>query len=412
MRLSLRFLIPLALALGAIAYNVVPLVDELTLKWFVRDLDIRKSLIASAVQEPLVELLTDNARDRVRLQRVQALLTRILQDERLFALGFCDGAGKLVYRTPTLPPEVTCRALGRPGGGNGARPEAGKGRAARRRHAGGGRGPAARRAADRARHELHRAAQRGHQEVHHLPVRRHRRGHRAHHGGDRGTVVPRLDGRHQGAHPRPVARPVAGAEIARAAADRARPGGDGARTRGRAPDARRVADQLDAGEPARHPARGPEGRRDPDRLQPRTLHPRAQGRARRGAASGKRAGDGDGARHARLLGHLDRARLGQRRPRGGGRARPRHGAAREARLPHPAGLADEGGGSRLLLRLRQRGAVAAVPHRAYAAGIPRRRTGSTTGPSTSASRRPWCRSRAPRIRSCWCRTTTSRCCPR
>ena len=30
MRLSLRFLIPLALALGAIAYGVVPLVDELT----------------------------------------------------------------------------------------------------------------------------------------------------------------------------------------------------------------------------------------------------------------------------------------------------------------------------------------------------------------------------------------------
>lgn len=103
MRLSLRFLIPLALALGAIAYAVVPLVDDFTLKWFVRDLDIRKNLIASAVQEPLVELLTDNARDRVRLQRVQALLTRILQDERLFALGFCDGAGKLVYRTPTLP---------------------------------------------------------------------------------------------------------------------------------------------------------------------------------------------------------------------------------------------------------------------------------------------------------------------
>lgn len=112
MRLSLRFLIPLALALGTIAYNVVPLVDDLTLKWFVRDLDIRKNLIASAVQEPLVELLTDNARDRVRLQRVQALFTRILQDERLFALGFCDGAGKLVYRTPTLPPEVTCRLPG------------------------------------------------------------------------------------------------------------------------------------------------------------------------------------------------------------------------------------------------------------------------------------------------------------
>jgi len=108
MRLSFRFIVPLALALGAIAYGVVPLVDELTLKWFVRDLDIRKNLVASAVQEPLVELLTDDARDRARAQRVQALLTRILQDERLFALGFCNAAGKFLYRSPTLPPEVDC----------------------------------------------------------------------------------------------------------------------------------------------------------------------------------------------------------------------------------------------------------------------------------------------------------------
>jgi len=114
MRLSLRFIVPLALALGAIAYGVVPLVDELTLKWFVRDLDIRKNLIATAVQEPLAELLTAKERDRVRMQRVQDFFTRILQDERLFALGFCDAAGKLVYRTPTLPPDVACRAPGLP----------------------------------------------------------------------------------------------------------------------------------------------------------------------------------------------------------------------------------------------------------------------------------------------------------
>jgi alpha,alpha-trehalose-phosphate synthase [UDP-forming] len=114
MRLSLRFVVPLALALGAIAYGVVPLVDELTLKWFVRDLEIRKNLIANAVQEPLVELLNDKSRDKVRLQRVQDFFTRILQDERLFALGFCDAAGKLVYRTPTLPPDVQCRAAGMP----------------------------------------------------------------------------------------------------------------------------------------------------------------------------------------------------------------------------------------------------------------------------------------------------------
>ena len=109
MRLSLRFIVPLALTLGAIAYGVAPLVDDLTLKWFVRDLDIRAQLVASAAQEPLVELLTDKARDKVRLQRVQAFFNRMLKDERLFAIGFCDTAGALVYKTLALPADVSCR---------------------------------------------------------------------------------------------------------------------------------------------------------------------------------------------------------------------------------------------------------------------------------------------------------------
>jgi trehalose 6-phosphate synthase len=108
MRLSLRFIIPLAVALGAIAYGVVPLVDELTLRWFVRDLDIRGKLIANAVQEPLIELLTDKVRDKVRLQRVQAFFTRMLEDERVFALGFCDANGVFVYRSATLPADIGC----------------------------------------------------------------------------------------------------------------------------------------------------------------------------------------------------------------------------------------------------------------------------------------------------------------
>jgi len=103
MRFSLRFIIPLAVALAAIAYAVVPLVDNLTLKWFVRDLDIRTKLIATAVQEPFVELLTERTRDKVRLERVQALFNRILQDERLFALGFCDAAGRSYTRRRRFP---------------------------------------------------------------------------------------------------------------------------------------------------------------------------------------------------------------------------------------------------------------------------------------------------------------------
>ncbi len=108
MRLALRFVVPLAIALGAMAYGVVPLVDELTLRWFVRDLDIRSQLVASAVQEPLVELLTDKVRDKVRLQRTQAFFGRILRDERLYAAGFCDLNGVFVYRAANLPPDIVC----------------------------------------------------------------------------------------------------------------------------------------------------------------------------------------------------------------------------------------------------------------------------------------------------------------
>src|SRR5712671_6858988 len=106
MRLSLRFIIPLFLALGALAYAVVPLVDRLTLQWFERDLDLRATLIASTVQEPLRDLIRAGNRNRL-LQ----FFTRILQDERLYALGFCPLSRGQPIATPTLPPEIRCTQL-------------------------------------------------------------------------------------------------------------------------------------------------------------------------------------------------------------------------------------------------------------------------------------------------------------
>src|SRR6266566_3720164 len=106
MRLSLRFIIPLFLALGALAYAVVPLVDKLTLQWFERDLDLRASLIASTVQEPLRDLIRAGNRSRL-LQ----FFGRISQDERLYALGFCPlGRGEPIA-TQTLPAEIRCAQL-------------------------------------------------------------------------------------------------------------------------------------------------------------------------------------------------------------------------------------------------------------------------------------------------------------
>jgi trehalose 6-phosphate synthase len=107
MRLSLRFILPLAITLAAIAYAVVPLVDRLTLQWFVRDLDIRTSLITRTIQEPLGDLVREGSR-----AKILRYFDRLIQDERLFAVGFCDPQRRLLYKTVTFPSSHTC--TGRP----------------------------------------------------------------------------------------------------------------------------------------------------------------------------------------------------------------------------------------------------------------------------------------------------------
>lgn len=106
LRLSLRFVVPLVIALGILAYGVVPLVDNLTLRWFVRDIDIRSQLIGRTLHEPLAQLLPEGNRSRIN-----ALLLRATQDERLLALGYCDAGGVLRYRTPAFPKSLDCSAI-------------------------------------------------------------------------------------------------------------------------------------------------------------------------------------------------------------------------------------------------------------------------------------------------------------
>lgn len=103
MRLSLRFILPLALVLTLIAYAIIPLVDALTVKWFVRDLDMRSKLIASTMEAPLAELVSTESK-----RKILAYFQRIIQDERLYALGFCDLQERLLYKTQTYPAEISC----------------------------------------------------------------------------------------------------------------------------------------------------------------------------------------------------------------------------------------------------------------------------------------------------------------
>ena len=108
MRLALRFVLPLVLALTGVAYTVVPLVDQLTLRWFVRDLDMRSSLIANTIQDSLQERLADG-----RETRIESFFNRITRDERLFAIGYCASSEATALASRSMPKELHCSDLDR-----------------------------------------------------------------------------------------------------------------------------------------------------------------------------------------------------------------------------------------------------------------------------------------------------------
>jgi len=104
-RLSLRFILPLTLTLGVLAYLSVPIVDGLTLRWWVNDLDVRARLVANTLDEQLGTLVAAGADEKIN-----AVLLRAIQDERLYALAICDSSGRLRYTTPTYPLSLGCKA--------------------------------------------------------------------------------------------------------------------------------------------------------------------------------------------------------------------------------------------------------------------------------------------------------------
>ena len=108
MRLSLRFVLPLILVLAAFAYAIVPLVDQLTQRWFVRDMDIRSALIANTIGEPLLEQLAAGSKEKTA-----NFFVRISQDERLYAVGYCATPESPPLASKPLPADIRCDNLGR-----------------------------------------------------------------------------------------------------------------------------------------------------------------------------------------------------------------------------------------------------------------------------------------------------------
>jgi len=103
LRLQMRFLLPLVVTLVAAAFLAAPLMDQITLRWFSRDLNSRGILVANALSDSLADALMAG-----QVGRLRPLFDRTSQDERLFAIGLCDLDGHLVQSTAQFPSTLTC----------------------------------------------------------------------------------------------------------------------------------------------------------------------------------------------------------------------------------------------------------------------------------------------------------------
>jgi trehalose-6-phosphate synthase len=103
LKLSLRFVLPLLLAVGLLAYLSVPLIDQLTLRWFMSDLDQRAQAIAATVVGPLRE-----AQLQGDVPRIASMLNAASTDAKLQSAALCDAQGAVVARSSLFPGGLRC----------------------------------------------------------------------------------------------------------------------------------------------------------------------------------------------------------------------------------------------------------------------------------------------------------------
>ena len=103
LRLQFRFLIPLFLVIAITAYLTVPLVDKLSLRWTVRDLNSRSQLITNTISDNVFDAVTSLDHDKL-----ENIFSRLIRDERVLGVGICDHNGQLSEKTAGFPDGVTC----------------------------------------------------------------------------------------------------------------------------------------------------------------------------------------------------------------------------------------------------------------------------------------------------------------
>ena len=106
LRLQLRFLVPLLATLGLAAYLALPVMDQLTLRWFSRDLNLRGELVSNALSDAIGEAMATG-----NTAPLQSMFDRAAKDERIVSIGLCTRDGALLRRTDAFPAGAQCSAL-------------------------------------------------------------------------------------------------------------------------------------------------------------------------------------------------------------------------------------------------------------------------------------------------------------
>jgi trehalose-6-phosphate synthase len=101
--LMVRYLLPVAAAVGLVALIAVPYIDHVLAGWFQSDVRMRARLVMTSIGEPLAALM-----DPVDSPRAQTYLERVADDDLLLGVVICRPDGETVVRTVRIPPSVTC----------------------------------------------------------------------------------------------------------------------------------------------------------------------------------------------------------------------------------------------------------------------------------------------------------------
>lgn len=105
MTLTVRFIAPLLAALAILAAIVSPLVDRLMLHWMVRDLNSRAQVVTSTIKE-VIEINGKTVKPSA--SQLGAVFNRLILNEHLTALAYCDSHEKRIAMTDLFPAEIGC----------------------------------------------------------------------------------------------------------------------------------------------------------------------------------------------------------------------------------------------------------------------------------------------------------------